>query len=76
MRQVLIGHRVAQGPKTFSYTTSIVGFVLLIEEFQFVFEALNEMIVSGDRDRCYYNDFRYRVCDYDIPFNLMISNLV
>ena len=26
-------------------------------------------------DRCYYNDFCYRVSDYDIPFNLMISNL-
>ena len=34
------------------------------------------MIESGDRDRCYYNDFCYRVSDYDIPFNLMISNLV
>ena len=76
MRQVLIGHWVVRGPKTFSYTTCIVGFVLLIGAFQFVFEAWNGMIVSGDRDRCYYNDFCYRVSDYDIPFNLMISNLV
>ena len=34
------------------------------------------MIESGDRDKCYYNDFCYRVSSYDIPFNLMISNLV
>ena len=34
------------------------------------------MIHTGDRDRCYYNDFCYRVSGYDIPFNLMISNLV
>ena len=76
MRQVLLGHWVARGPKTFSYTTCIVGFVLLIGAFQYVFEAWKEMIESGDRDRCYYNDFCYRVSDYDIPFNLMISNLV
>ena len=34
------------------------------------------MIESGDWDRYYYNDFCYRVSDYDIPFNLIISNLV
>ena len=48
----------------------------MIGAFQFVFRAWNGMIESGDRDRCYYNDFCYRVSDYDIPFNLMISNLV
>ena len=76
MRKVLYGYWVGRGPKTFSYTTCIVGFVLLIGAFQFVFEAWKGMIESGDRDRCYYNDFCYRVSDYDIPFNLMISNLV
>ena len=76
MKKVLLGHWVARGPKTFSYTTCIVGFALLIGAFQFVFETWKEMIKSGDRDRCYYNDFCYRVSDYDIPFNLMISNLV
>ena len=76
MRKVFFGHWVAPRPKTFSYTTCIVGFVLIIGAFQFVFGAWNGMIESGDRDRCYYNDFCYRVSDYDIPFNLMISNLV
>ena len=75
MKKVLLGHWVARGPKTFSYTTCIVGFALLVGAFQFLFETWKEMIESGDRDRFYYNDFCYRVGDYDIPFNLMISNL-
>ena len=76
MIKVFLGTWVAPRPKTFSYTTCIVGLVLMIGAFQFVFGAWNGMIESGDRDRCYYNDFCYRVSDYDIPFNLMISNLV
>ena len=76
MGKVLHGHWLARGPKMFAYTTCIVGFVLLIGAFQFVFETWKGMIESGDRDRCYYNDFCYRVSDNDIPFNLMISNLV
>ena len=76
MGEVLHSHWLARGPKMFSYTTCMVGFVLLIGASQFVFESWKGMIESGDRDRCYYNDFCYRVSDYDIPFNLMISNLV
>ena len=76
LQKVFFGHWVAPRPKTFSYTTCIVGFALMIGAFQFVFGAWNGMIESGDRDRCYYNDFCYRVSDHDIPFNLMISNLV
>ena len=76
MGKVLYGHWLARGPKMFSYTTCILGFALLVGAFQFVFESWKGMIESGDRDRCYYNDFCYRVSDFDIPFNLMISNLV
>lgn len=75
MKDVMFRHWFARGPKTFSYTTCIVGFVLLVGAFQFVFEDWKLMIEDGDRDKCYYNDFCYRVSDYDIPFNLMISNL-
>lgn len=75
MKKVLFHHWFAQGPKTFSYTTCIVGFVLLVGAFQFVFEDWHLMIQDGDRDKCYYNDLCYRVSGYDIPFNLMISNL-
>ncbi|XP_015751443.1 PREDICTED: uncharacterized protein LOC107331378 [Acropora digitifera] len=74
--KVLYGHWLARGPKMFSYTTCIVGFVLLIGASQFVLERWNGMIESGDRDRCYYNEFCYRVSGFDLPFNLMISNLV
>ena len=75
MKNVLFHHWFSKGPKTFSYTTCIVGFVLLIGAFQFVYEDWHLMIHDGDRDKCYYNDLCYRVSGYDIPFNLMISNL-
>lgn len=75
MKNVLFHHWFTKGPKTFSYTTCIVGFVLLVGAFQFVFEDWHLMIKDGDRDRCYYNDLCYRVSGYNIPFNLMISNL-
>ena len=62
------------GPKTYSYATGVAGFVLMVGACQFVIENWYIMIQEGDRDDCYYNDFCYRVSDYDIPFNLMISN--
>ena len=65
-----------RGPKTYSYITGIVGFVLMIGAGQFVFANWHLMIQEGDRDTCYYNDFCYRVGRFaDIPLNLMISNL-
>ena len=65
-----------RGPKTYSYITGIVGFVLMIGAGQFVFANWHLMIQEGDRDTCYYNDFCYRVSHLaDIPLNLMISNL-
>ena len=64
------------GPKTYSYATGVVGFVLMVGACQFVIANWYIMIQEGDRDDCFYNDFCYRVSDYhDIPFNLMISNL-
>ena len=75
MKSVLFHHWFSKGPKAFSYTTCIVGFVLLVGAFQFVFEDWHMMIQDGDRDKCFYNDLCYRVSGYDIPFNLMISNL-
>ena len=65
-----------KGPKTFSYITFIVGSVLMVGSFQFVFADWYLMIQEGDRDHCYYNDFCYRVRYADIPYNLIVSNLV
>ena len=73
--EVIIDHWFSFGPKTYSYITGIVGNVLMVGAFQFVFANWYTMIQEGDRDNCYYNDFCYRVAFYDIPFNLMISNL-
>ena len=65
-----------RGPKTYSYTTGIFGFALMIGAGQFASAKWQLMIQEGDRDTCYYNDFCYRVSHFaDIPLNLMISNL-
>ena len=74
MGDVIRNHWFAGGPKTFSYITCIVGCVLMVGAFQFVYAAWYLMIQEGDRDHCYYNDFCYRVSSSDIPFNLMSSN--
>ena len=74
MGDVIRNHWFAGGPKTFSYITCIVGCVLMVGAFQFVYADWYLMIQEGDRDHCYYNDFCYRVSSSDIPFNLMNSN--
>ena len=75
MWTVIRDHWFSASPKTYSFITGIVGFTLMIGASQFVFANWDTMIQEGDRDKCYYNDFCYRVVNYDIPFNLMISNL-
>ena len=75
MLKVLKNYWFSDGPKTYSYVTGIVGLVLSVGAYQFVFANWYLMIQEGDRDNCYYNDFCYRVSCHDIPFNLMISNL-
>ena len=75
MLKVISYHWFSFGPKTFFYITGIVGNVLMVGAFQFVFANWDTMIQEGDRDNCYYNDFCYRVANHDIPFNLMLSNL-
>ena len=74
MWNVMKYHWFAGRPKTFSYITCIVGCVLMVGAFQFVYADWYLMIQEGDRDHCYYNDFCYRVSSSDIPFNLMSSN--
>ena len=74
MCKVLCTYWFAGGHKTYSYITCIVGCVLMLGAFQFVYADWYLMIQEGDRDHCYYNDFCYRVLYYDIPFNLMSSN--
>ena len=75
MMKVIRLYWFSGGPKTYSYATGVAGFVLMIGASQFVIANWYIMIQEGDRDGCYYNDFCYRVSNYDIPFNLMISNI-
>ena len=74
-RDVTSSYSFGRGPKTYSYITFIVGSVLMVGAFQFVFANWYVMSHEGDRDNCYYNDFCYRVRYFDIPYNLMLSNL-
>ena len=60
---------------SYSHITCFVGGILMVLASLFVFQSWYTMIEKGDRDKCYYNDFCYRVLRYDIPFNLMIGNL-
>ena len=76
MCKVLCTYWFAGGHKTYSYITCIVGCVLMVGAFQFVYADWYLMIQEGDRDHCYYNDFCYRVSNYDIPFNSVSSNFV
>ena len=76
MLAVLFIYSFSRGPKTYSYITLIVGSVLMLGSFQFVFADWYLMIQEGDRDHCYYNDFCYRVRYADIPYNLIVSNMV
>ena len=62
-------------PKSYLHITCIVGAGLMVVAYWNVYISWDTMIQQGDRDNCYYNDFCYRVVSYDIPFNLMISNL-
>ncbi|XP_022792820.1 uncharacterized protein LOC111331881 isoform X2 [Stylophora pistillata] len=75
MLAVICTYAFIRGPKTYSYITFIVGSVLMVGAFQFVFADWYLMIYEGDRDHCYYNDFCYRVRYADIPYNLIVSNL-
>jgi len=54
MRQIFIWHWFGRGPKTYSYITSIVGWVLIVGACQFIFADWYLMIQEGDRDHCYY----------------------
>ena len=50
--EVIIDHWFSFGPKTYSYFTGIVGAVLMVGAFQFVFANWDTMIQEGDRDNC------------------------
>ena len=71
----IIYRELSFGLETHYYIKGLVGTKLMIDAFNFVFENWYRMIQEGDRDKCYYNDFCYKVANHDIPFNLMISNL-
>ena len=75
MREVILYHWSSFGSMSYPHIACIVGALLIVLAYTYVHDRWNTMIQEGNRDKCYYNDFCYRVVNYDIPFNLMISNL-
>lgn len=62
--------------RSYAYTTAIVAFSLLTGAIQFIVSNWQDMIQSGNRDICYYNEGCYRSTpEIDIPYNLIMSNL-
>ena len=62
--------------RSYAYTTAIVAFSLLTGAIQFIVSNWQDMIESGNRDICYYNEGCYRTTPgIDIPYNLIISNV-
>lgn len=76
MWYVIFRYLFGWGFKIYFYIMFIVGLVLMVGVFQFVFVNWYVMYYEGDRDNCYYNDFCYWVKYIDILYNLMLSNLV
>ena len=75
MRKVIIYHWTSFGSMSYPHITFIVGALLIAFAYIYAHDRWDTMIQEGNRDKCYYNDLCYRVVNYDIPFNLMISNL-
>ncbi|XP_028398613.1 uncharacterized protein LOC114522181 [Dendronephthya gigantea] len=62
--------------RSYAFTTGIVAISLLTGAIQFIVSNWRDMIESGNRDICYYNEGCYRATPLvDVPYNLIISNL-
>ena len=75
MGKVIKYHLFSFRSMSYPHIACIVGALLIAFAYIYVHDRWDTMIQEGNRDKCYYNDFCYRVVNYDIPFNLMISNL-
>jgi hypothetical protein len=74
--RVVFVHWFGRGTKTYSYLTVVLAVSFLVGSAQFVIGRWSNMISTGDRDKCYYNDRCYRpIAVADLPSNFMISNV-
>ncbi|KAK3745670.1 hypothetical protein QZH41_006776 [Actinostola sp. cb2023] len=74
--KVICVHWLGRGTKTFSYLTVVLAVSFLVGSAQFVIGRWSNMISTGDRDKCYYNERCYRPIAFaDLPSNFMISNV-
>lgn len=74
--EVVCVHWLGRGTKTYSYLTVVLAISFLVGSAQFVIGRWSNMISTGDRDKCYYNERCYRPIAFaDLPSNFMVSNV-
>ena len=65
-----------KGLKTYPYITGVLAISFMVGSAQFVIARWSNMIESGFRDICYYNEGCYRpIAISDIPSNFLLSNV-
>ena len=73
---VICIHWFGRGKKHYSYITGVLAISFMVGSAQFVIALWSNMIKSGNRDVCYYNEGCYRpIAISDIPSNFLISNV-
>ncbi|XP_032225789.2 uncharacterized protein LOC5501597 isoform X2 [Nematostella vectensis] len=74
--EVVFIHWFSKGMKTYSYLTAVLAIAFMVGSAQFVIGRWSDMIASGDRDKCFYNERCYRPIAFaDLPSNFMVSNV-
>lgn len=74
--RVVVIYWFGRGTKTYSYLTVLLAVSFLVGSAQFVIGRWANMIATGDRDKCYYNELCYRpIAVADLPSNFLLSNV-
>lgn len=74
--KVVVVHWFGRGTKTYSYLTVVLAVSFLVGSAQFVIGRWANMVATGDRDKCYYNELCYRpIAVADLPSNFLVSNV-
>lgn len=61
---------------SFPWFVSLVVLVLSLGALQFVVASWQLMGVTGDRDKCFYNEQCYHPARWDLPYNNIMSNVI
>jgi len=72
-----VGYWFWRGHKAATFLVAVVAALLVVSAFQIVHARHHEMMRTGDRDLCYYNEKCYRPYGhyYDVSVNGLASNI-